>query len=76
MNTKTDGRALMRDHDVIYIFHNMIDKIGDAASTEARTFDAVEQAFDELDLIIKKVANINGSNMLITADHGFLVPAR
>jgi hypothetical protein len=25
-----------------------------------------------LDLIIKKVANINGSNMLLTADHGFL----
>ena len=32
----------------------------------------MEQAFDELDLIIKKVANINGSNMLLTADHGFL----
>jgi hypothetical protein len=62
----------MRDHEVIYIFHNVIDKIGDAAGTEAKTFDAVEQAFDELDLIIKKVANINGSNMLLTADHGFL----
>ena len=72
LNTKTDGRALMRDHEVIYIFHNVIDKIGDAAGTEAKTFDAVEQAFEELDLIIKKVANINGSNMLLTADHGFL----
>ena len=72
MNTKTDGRTLMRDHEVIYIFHNVIDKTGDAAGTEAKTFDAVEQAFDELDLIIKKVANINGSNMLLTADHGFL----
>ena len=72
LNTKTDGRALMRDHEVIYIFHNVIDKAGDAAGTEAKTFDAVEQAFAELDLIIKKVANINGSNMLVTADHGFL----
>ncbi len=72
MNTKTEGRALMRDHEVIYIFHNVIDKIGDAPGTEAKTFDAVEQAFDELELIIKKVANINGSNMLLTADHGFL----
>jgi len=72
LNTKTDGRALMRDHEVIYIFHNVIDKVGDAPGTEAKTFDAVEQAFDELDLIIKKVANINGSNMLLTADHGFL----
>jgi len=72
LNTKTDGRALMRDHEVIYIFHNVIDKTGDAPGTEGKTFDAVEKAFEELDLIIKKVANINGSNMLLTADHGFL----
>lgn len=72
LNSKTDGRALMRDHDAIYIFHNVIDKIGDTAGTEAKTFDAVEQAFDELEQIIKKVANINGTNMLLTADHGFL----
>ena len=72
LNTKSDGRALMRDHEVIYIFHNVIDKTGDAPGTEGKTFDAVEQAFEELDLIIKKVANINGSNMLLTADHGFL----
>jgi uncharacterized protein (TIGR02687 family) len=72
LNTKTKGRALMRDHEVIYIFHNVIDKTGDASGTEAKTFDAVEDAFEELELIIKKVANINGSNMLLTADHGFL----
>jgi uncharacterized protein (TIGR02687 family) len=72
LNTKTDGRALMRDHDVIYIFHNQIDEIGDATKTEQKTVDAVEDAFDELDQIIRKVANINGSNMLLTADHGFL----
>ena len=72
LNSKTDGRALMRDNDAVYIFHNAIDKVGDSASTEAKTFDAVEKAFDELDQIIKKVANINGTNMLLTADHGFL----
>ncbi len=72
LNTKTDGRALMRDHDAIYIFHNIIDATGDKPGTEAKTFDAVEHAFNELDLIIKKVANINGTNMLLTADHGFL----
>jgi uncharacterized protein (TIGR02687 family) len=72
LNTKTEGRALMRDHDVIYIFHNQIDKVGDDLRSEGRTFDAVEQAFDELELIIRKVANVNGNNMLLTADHGFL----
>jgi uncharacterized protein (TIGR02687 family) len=72
MNTKTEGRALMRDHEVIYIFHNQIDAVGDDRKSEGKTFDAVEKAFEELDLIIRKVANINGSNMLLTADHGFL----
>ena len=72
LNTKTDGRALMRDHEVIYIFHNIIDKTGDVAGTEGRTFDAVDQAFEELDLILKKVANVNGNNMVLTTDHGFL----
>jgi uncharacterized protein (TIGR02687 family) len=72
LNTKTAGRALMRDNDVVYIFHDHIDKTGDKNSTEVRTFDAVEQTFDELLNIIKKVANINGNNMIITADHGFL----
>jgi uncharacterized protein (TIGR02687 family) len=72
LNTKTEGRALMREHDVIYIYHNVIDKIGDSAVTEAKTVDAVEQAFEELMLIVKKVANVNGNNMLLTADHGFL----
>lgn len=69
---RPDGRTLMRDHEVVFIFHNRIDKIGDSASTEANTFDAVEAAFEDLERIIKKVANINGSNMLLTADHGFL----
>ena len=72
MNSKTDGRALTRDHEVIYIFHNLIDKLGDDLKTEARTSEGVEQAFAELEDIIRKIANVNGSNMLLTADHGFL----
>ena len=72
MNTKTEGRALMKEHDVIYIFHNVIDKVGDSPTTEAKTTEAVEQAFDELVQIVKKVANVNGNNMLLTADHGFI----
>jgi uncharacterized protein (TIGR02687 family) len=70
MNTKVEGRALMRDHEVIYIFHDVIDKAGER--TEAKTTEAVEQAFEELVQIVKKVANVNGNNMLLTADHGFL----
>ena len=72
MNTKTEGRALMRDHDVVYIYHNAIDAVGDKAATEAQTVDAVERAFGDLMRILKKIANVNATNMLLTADHGFL----
>jgi len=72
LNSKTEGRALLKDHDVIYIYHNVIDKIGDSAMTESKTTDAVESAFDELIQIVKKVAAINCNNMVLTADHGFL----
>ena len=72
LNSKVEGRALMHAHDVIFIYHNTIDHIGDKRDTEVRTTDAVAQAFKELDEIIRKVANINGTNMLLTADHGFL----
>ena len=72
MNTKTEARALMRNHEVMYIYHNRVDKVGDTLVTEAQTSEAVETALDELELILRKIANANGNNMLVTADHGFI----
>ncbi len=72
MNTKTEARALMRDHEVVYIFHNVIDKTGDSAATEAKAAEAVEIAFYELLQILRKLANANANNMLLTTDHGFV----
>jgi uncharacterized protein (TIGR02687 family) len=72
LNSRTDGRALTKDHDLIVIYHNVIDRVGDKRDTEVKTFDAVEQAFEELQAIVRKIANLNGTNVVITADHGFL----
>jgi hypothetical protein len=72
MNTKTEGRALMRDHDIVYIYHNTIDAVGDSAKTEVQTFDAVQRCFEELLGILKRIAAVNATNMVLTADHGFL----
>jgi uncharacterized protein (TIGR02687 family) len=69
---KTQGRDLMKANEVIYIYHNTIDKTGDDRSSEGETFDAVEKTFDELTQLVKRITSINGSNILITADHGFL----
>jgi uncharacterized protein (TIGR02687 family) len=72
MNTATEARALIRDHTVVYVYHNVIDAVGDKLATEAQTTGAVEEALESLLKLIKKVANANGTHVLVTADHGFL----
>jgi len=72
MNSATDGREFVKQYDLIYIYHNRIDKVGDDKTSEDKVFEAVEQELDFLMDVIKKIANMNGTNMFITADHGFL----
>ncbi|MCY1197659.1 hypothetical protein D9M68_58380 [compost metagenome] len=69
---KEDSRTLVRDHDVVYVYHNLIDKTGDTRDTEERVFGAAEETLDELLRVIKKLANANASNIVVTADHGFI----
>jgi uncharacterized protein (TIGR02687 family) len=72
LNTKTEGRVLSRDHDVVFIYHNEIDATGDDVKTEGNVFPAVKVALDTLVALLKKVANVNITNMIVTADHGFI----
>jgi uncharacterized protein (TIGR02687 family) len=72
MNSATDGREFVKQYDLIYIYHNRIDKTGDDKTTEEKVFDAAELEIDFLMDVIKKVAAMNGNNMFITADHGFI----
>jgi uncharacterized protein (TIGR02687 family) len=73
---QTDTRALLRDHDLVYVYHNLIDKTGDTRDTEERVFAAAEDTLQELLRLVKKLTNANASNLLITADHGFLYQNR
>jgi hypothetical protein len=72
LTSSKEGAELTRDHDLIVIYHNRIDRIGDKRQSEADTCEAVEQTFDELELILRKIASLKGSQAVITADHGFL----
>ena len=40
---KDESRALIRDHDVVYVYHNLVDKTGDTRDTEERAFGAAEE---------------------------------
>lgn len=71
-----DCRAMVRDHDVIYVYHNRIDATGDKRETEERIFEAVEEAMQEIIRLVKKLTAANANNLLVTADHGFIYQNR
>ncbi len=68
-----EGRDKVRNASVVYIYHDTIDAIGDKLSTEEKTFEACRTAIEELkDLVGRVINRLNGSRVLVTADHGFL----
>ncbi|EIJ81287.1 alkaline phosphatase domain-containing protein [Bacillus methanolicus PB1] len=70
---KPARRERFKGKKLIYIYHNSIDATGDHASTEMYTFDAVERSLDEIYNIVKAIRDdLSGTNILITADHGFI----
>ena len=77
MNMRTEeGKALFRDNHIVYIYHNRIDAIGDKLQTEDRLPEAAEDAIEDLTKLVRKLTSANFSNILITADHGFLYQHR
>jgi uncharacterized protein (TIGR02687 family) len=66
------GREFVKSYSLIYIYHNTIDATGDKAATENGVFEAVERSFGEIEKILTQITNFNGTNAVITADHGFL----
>ena len=71
-----EGKELFRDNDVVYIYHNLIDAIGDKLQTEDQLPKAAEDAIEDLTRLVRKLTSANFSNILITADHGFLYQNR
>lgn len=65
-------RDLYTKHQIFYVYHDLIDSAGDAATSERTVFEAAEKTLRELLLLVKKWTNANATNILITADHGFL----
>ena len=77
MNMRADdGKALFRDHHIVYVYHNRIDAIGDKLQTEDKLPEAAEDAIEDLTKLVRKLTSANFSNILITADHGFLYQHR
>lgn len=70
---KAGRRETFKGKKLVYIYHDSIDATGDKSSTEAYTFTAVERAIDEIYDIVKIIRDdLSGTNIFITADHGFV----
>lgn len=68
---KDEQRELIKGQEVIYIYHDTIDSMGH--HDEMNVFNACETAQAEIVSLVKMITGgLNGVNVLITSDHGFL----
>jgi uncharacterized protein (TIGR02687 family) len=71
--TIDEGREAIKPYRLIYVYHDAIDTIGDKPASERLVMDACGNAIQELVKLVKRLCNsLNATNILITADHGFL----
>jgi len=70
------AKQMFRDHDVIYVYHNVIDATGDKPASEERVFEAAENTMADLENLVKKLTSANARAIIVTADHGFIYQHR
>jgi uncharacterized protein (TIGR02687 family) len=71
--SREEARELIKGKRVLYIYHNKIDSIGDKQSSENSVFNAVEETVIEIKKLVKYLSDrLNTTNIIVTADHGFL----
>ncbi|TBW32407.1 BREX-1 system phosphatase PglZ type A [Siculibacillus lacustris] len=74
---KTDDlRGVLKDHDIIYVYHDVIDRAGDNMKSEGTVFETAENAMVEIVKMVQKFMSANANNVIVTADHGFLYQHR
>ena len=68
---RADRSALVKGMEVVYIYHDTID---DASHhSDSAVFPACDKAISELKNLVRIIVNeFGGTNIIITADHGFL----
>jgi uncharacterized protein (TIGR02687 family) len=68
---RNERRAAIKGKDIVYIYHDTIDAT--SHNDESSVFDACLKAISEIKNLVSIICGeLNGLNVLITSDHGFL----
>jgi len=74
---RDECRDFVRDNEIVYIYHDEIDAVGDDARTEEDTLEAVRRAIDKLSKLVSYVINtLSAKYVFVTTDHGFVFTQR
>ncbi len=67
-----DGLPNIKAAPAVYVYHNVIDKVGDNAETETTVFDRTSDAFEDVAYLVKTLLSAGCGTVFITSDHGFI----
>ena len=66
-------KDLVKDAQAVYVYHNTIDAMGDKAPTERKVFSACDDTVKEVFGLVQLICRERiASQVVVTADHGFL----
>jgi uncharacterized protein (TIGR02687 family) len=68
--SSADADSELKDYDLVYVYSDHIDSASHAS--ESGVPRAVDHEIDRIIDLIRRITNLNRSNILVTADHGFL----
>lgn len=70
--TSKEIKQMIAGKNVIYIYHNHVDAVGDSLKTENDTFKATRESINELLETIQVLRTNSVSHIIVTADHGYI----
>lgn len=74
--TRAERRERVGEANVVYIYHDSIDAMGDKPTTERKVFTACEDTISEIATCVQIIVReFSASGIVVTADHGFLYTA-
>jgi uncharacterized protein (TIGR02687 family) len=68
--SSSDADHELKDFDLVYVYSDHIDSASHASDSSVPM--AVDREIDRIIDLIRRITNLNRSNILVTADHGFL----